>query len=377
MKVTIIGGGIAGLTMALAFEKVDINYHLFEKASVLNEIGAGIWVSSNAMQVYAWLGIADQIQAKGLSLEQIEITDQRFKVLQQTNQNVFVKKLTYAGTAIHRSVLQRILFDQVPREKIELNHEASEFVQKDNGKTILQFTNGTSITSDAIVGADGINSPIRNQISPNSTMRDSGQVCWRGISNIEIPVEMRNKSAECWGDQIRFGFSPIGKNQVYWFAVAKNKRVKENLSKPEIIALFSNFHPFVHRLIENTEEEAIIFRPLFDLKPMRKWHKGRIILVGDAAHATTPNLGQGAAQGIEDAFYLSQYLKRASSIEEAFITFEKNRRPKVNSVVSTSWSMGKLAHIKYGQKLRNTALRITPGIVMEKRMLQLYTLKPL
>ena len=377
MKATIIGGGISGLTMALAFEKLGIDYLLYEKAPELNEVGAGIWVSTNAMQVFGWLDIAEQIKLKGLSLKRIEIVDNQFRVIQSTHQDIFKQKLGYSGTAIHRALLQKTLFEYIPSEKVFFDCEAENIVKDSNGKVLVKFKNGKQAISDFVVAADGIYSPVRNQLFAETKLRNSKQVCWRGISQMDIPDSMGGISAECWGNQIRFGFSPIAKGQVYWFAVVNSNHVKENFGKQEIKEIFSAFNSLVGELIDHTPKDAIIFRPLFDLKPIKQWHKGNIILVGDAAHATTPNMGQGAAQGIEDAYYLSQYLVRSSSVSEAFKRFEKNRRPKVNGVVNTSWTIGRLAHIKRGQKLRNFILSKTPVNTMEKRMMKLYSLKPL
>lgn len=374
MKAAIIGGGISGLTMALAFEKVGIDYTVYEKAVALNEIGAGIWVSTNAMLVFDWLGIANRIKEKGMALNRIAIVDDKFNVLQETNQEIFKQKLGFSGVAIHRALLQKTLFDAIPREKIKLDH-AYQFIEYQTDAVETIFKNGLKVKTDFAIAADGIHSGIRKALFPESTTRDSGQICWRGIANMNLKKPYQDLSAECWGNEIRFGFSAIAHDQVYWFAVAKTKKVSEDLSKLEIRKLFSDFPTLVDQIIENTEEGAIICRTLHDLRPMHKWHSGNIMLVGDAAHATTPNMGQGAAQGIEDAYYLSQLLANHPSIAEAYRQFERIRRPKVKSVVNTSWAMGQIAHIKKGKRLRNLILKASPKNVMSKQMLKLYTLK--
>ena len=376
MKATIIGGGITGLATALAFEKMGIDYCLYEKAPELNEVGAGIWVSTNAMQVLNWMGIANEIIENGQSLQQIEIIDQRFRVIQSTHQKIFKEKLGFSGVAIHRGTLQKILYDHVPTKKMFWGYEAEKILENESGKVTVRFKNGSTVESELLIAADGIHSPIRKQLFHNTSLRDSGQICWRGISEMELPKNMAGKSAESWGNQLRFGFSPIGPKQVYWFAVGNKNNGSENFKKPELQKLFSSFNPLVQELIGHTPEKDIIFRPLFDLKPIENWHMERVMLVGDAAHATTPNMGQGAAQGIEDAYYLSHYLRNTTTIEAAFQIFEENRRPKVNSIVNNSWTMGKLAHIKYGQTVRNFVLKNTPSSVMERRMLHIYSLKP-
>ena len=377
MKAAIIGGGISGLAMALAFEKVGLDYTLYEKADELNEVGAGIWVSVNALKVFEWTGTVQKLIKRAVTLEKLSITDRQFNLLQNIDQKTIKRKTGYSNASIHRAVLQKCLYDELPPEKINLGYEVESLETTAKGTVILHFTNGKQAQADYVVAADGIHSAIRTQLWGECPLRDTGQLCWRGVSDIKLEGDLQKAAMESWGYQIRFGFSVISQSQVYWFAVTNSHNTGEHLSKEELLNLFADFNPVVSQIIVHTPEEKIIFRQLKDLKPIKTWHQNRVVLIGDAAHATTPNLGQGAAQGIEDAYYLSQYLETAVSVEEAFTKFEKQRRKKVNNVVSTSWQTGKIAHLKYGRSIRNFVFRHAPKSMMTKRMIKLYTLSPL
>ena len=174
----------------------------------------------------------------------------------------------------------------------------------------------------------------------------------------ELPEYFLKRGMELWGRQVRFGISPIGKRQVYWFAVilsSSNQKDIPGETKNKLNELFTDFDPIVRELITSTPEHKIIRNDIFDLKSLKKWYKGHTCLIGDAAHATTPNMGQGGAQAVEDAYTLAQWLYKDPSLE-SFQNFQKVRENKVISVVKRSWMLGKIAHWKYGRSVRNAFL---------------------
>lgn len=379
MKHTIIGGGITGLTAALAFEKSGIDYKLYEAAPELNEVGAGIWMASNAMQVFGWLGVADRIQAQGMSLRHVELADDQFKTISSADQNVIASTLGYSIVSIHRARLQKVLFDAVPSQKIQLGKRLKSF-HETNDEIRLEFEDGTASTTSALIAADGINSIVRKQLFPQATLRYSGQTCWRGVAKIDLDGHLSESCIEAWGNQIRFGISAISTSEVYWFAVATSPmggKDDPGQTKQKLRLLFKDFAEPVDDILEATPEEKIIRSDISDLRPMPEWHKGKILLVGDAGHATTPNMGQGGAQGVEDAYYLAKVLSSEHSTEDAFKKFERFRRKKVNEIVSGSKNIGRLAHIRYGRSIRNILMRMVPDQLTTRQMMKLYTLREL
>jgi 2-polyprenyl-6-methoxyphenol hydroxylase-like FAD-dependent oxidoreductase len=376
MKITIIGGGIAGITTALALNKVGFDCEIFERAKQLNEVGAGIWMQPNAIKVLDWLGIGGLVREKGTLLDQVDITNSQLIPFKKTKQEVVQDEQGNKIVAIHRATLQKILFEALPKDGLNLEFEFKSLEQNEN-QVKISFGD-REIMSDLLIGADGLNSKVRENIYSNTSKRFSGQTCWRGISDIRLPDQFQNAGIESWGKKIRFGFSQITENQVYWFAVKnalQNGTDNINTIKSELQNYYSGFNPIVLNIIEQTKADKIIRNDISDLKRLDKWHKDKVVLTGDAAHATTPNMGQGAGQGMEDAYYLANILAKHNQIEQAISLFESTRREKVDYVVNNSWRFGQMAHSGFGQILMRTIMKLTPDKIMKQQMNKLYSIQ--
>ena len=326
------------------------------------------------MQVLEGLGVLEEVQQKGISMNTITLAKQNLKPLYSNHQKSIKKKFGYTSVAIHRAALQKILLENIPKGKIHLGKEFACFTET-NTQITTSFQDGTSVVSNYVLGADGIHSKVRNQLFPESKKRYSGQTCWRGVAEMEVVNVLEKKGLELWGDQIRFGVSQIAKNKIYWFAVAldkENKKDTENVSL-KLQKLFADFHPVINKVIKATPEHTIIRNDIHDLHPLSKWYHNNVCLLGDAAHATTPNMGQGGAQAIEDAYYISKLVLENPN-KNIFQDFQKIRRKKVAYVVKQSWNTGKMAHLKYGQSFRNLLLKSIPETFFEKSFIKLYQL---
>ncbi|WP_430966649.1 FAD-dependent monooxygenase [Spongiimicrobium sp. 2-473A-2-J] len=374
---SIIGGGIGGLTTALAFEKMGVEYQLFEKAERLRPIGSGILLTPNALKVFEWLGILDDIVRSGSPMKRITLTKPDLSPLFDYQQDDVKEKYGHYSLSIHRWELQRILLQGLSNEKIHLGKSLSGFEQEDDGVRML-FEDGTATMTSFLIGADGIHSRIRQRLFPTSGTRYSGQTCWRGICTLDqnISEEYRYRGIEMWGEQLRFGISQIETDKFYWFAVIlsppdeKDKgRVKDRLSTS-----FKNFHPIVKTLIRATDEQDIIRSDIYEVLTMTKWYHENICLLGDAAHATTPNMGQGGAQAIEDAYFLTRAIKNGGP-GSAFARFQKLRAKKVARIVKRSWIMGKAGHWKHFTGLRNLLLKTAPRALLKSEWRSIYSLE--
>ena len=370
---TIIGGGIGGLTTALAFEKMNIDYRLFEKAPAINEVGAGIWLAPNALQVMEWLSLLEEIKSQGNPINRIQLGKSDFSIITDMEQSWAIKKYGFSTIAIHRAKLQSILLNAIPEGKVALGKPLSHFEHTNNNAIRLFFSDSSQHDTSFLIGADGIHSKLRQQLFPQSKLRYSGQTCWRGIANLQLENPYAQVAAELWGKQIRFGFSKISADSVYWFAVqsaAAGENEEPATRKDKMLDIYSSFHPTIQRIIQHTPSDKIIRNDIWDLAPIRRWHQGPICLIGDAAHATTPNMGQGAAQAIEDAYYLAHQI--SSNPAKAFENFQSVRVKKVRQVVNQSWQIGQVAHWKYGRGMRNLMMQAVPASVSRKKMAELY-----
>lgn len=376
MRIIIVGGGIAGLSMAIALKHKGFNVKVFEASPEMKVAGAGIWMATNAMLVFDKLNIVNDIEQAGATLKSVQITDQHLNKLQATDEEKIREIFGFGITSIHRATLRQILLDHTGIEKVSAGKKLIYYKEKDDSVEVI-FEDGTSESGDILIGADGIQSNVRNQLFPNSQLRYSGQTCWRGVANY-TPAPPHDKSCvEAWGDQIRFGLSVISENNTYWFAVKKAPFGQQDQGpvKSKLLNLYGDFDPLIRNIIEATPEHKIIRNDISDLKPIKKWYSDRVCLIGDAAHATTPNMGQGGCQAVEDAWYLSQYLSTYEQPKKAFKAFQNSRQARVNFIVKNSWIIGKIAHISFGQGLRNFIFKNIPEKIIMKNVEKLFTIK--
>ena len=181
---------------------------------------------------------------------------------------------------------------------------------------------------------------------------------------------------EAWGKTERFGFTKIDNEHMYWFALKTGVKINQFNTSACIAKHFTSFHPIVNEIILSTPNTSIHQAYISDFKPIFNWSKGSVVLLGDAAHAMTPNMGQGACQAIEDAYTISEYLS-VHPPEEAFRLYQKLRLPKVHYVVNTSWKVGQLAHLSNPimRGARNFMLQVTPASVNRKQSERIFQLE--
>jgi len=371
MHISIVGGGITGLSTTIALRKMGIQAEVFEKAPEMRPIGAGIWLQPNALKVLDWLGVGKQIREAGSPMYMAEISDQHLRPFRPTPPSFLSDEEGRGFVSIHRGELQRILMEALPSGTLHTGMPYQGHEEQKIGKLKLRVGDQT-VQMDILLGADGIHSRLRNSLFPTSSLRYSGQTCWRGVSHMQLPETFRNRGVEAWGNVGRFGFSQLSENTCYWYAVVKAPEgsILEGNAKSHLSTLFSDFPSLVSELISHTPR--FIQNDLHDLARMSTWHKGKICLLGDAAHATTPNMGQGAGQGIEDAYFISKMLAAHTHPEEAFTAFEARRRAKVDYVVNTSWQIGQAAHHPIGRRVVPLLMKVSPERIVQKQMDKLF-----
>ena len=369
-EVNIIGAGIGGLTTALTLKQKGLNVKIYEGSSEIKPAGAGIILANNAMQVFQKLGLQDKIEKAGNKISYMKITDDQLIPLSVVNLSEYEKKYDVSNVAIHRGELQRILANEIGFENINLSKRLTKIEKNELFK--LTFEDNSTIESKIVIGADGIKSVVRNQLFTENTLRNANQYCWRGICEIDLPENYYNELNEAWGKGKRFGFVKISDKKVYWYALTNSKsKTPDNL-----LEIFKEFHKDIQRIITATPISQIITSDILDLKPIKKWQDGNVCLVGDSAHATTPNLGQGACQAIEDAYVIGKLLDKGVSIENCFLQYQTIRMKKAHTIVNTSWSLGKLAHIEngLGVKIRNMIMKNMPKSANRKQMDMIFNL---
>jgi 2-polyprenyl-6-methoxyphenol hydroxylase-like FAD-dependent oxidoreductase len=185
------------------------------------------------------------------------------------------------------------------------------------------------------------------------------------------------EASETWGRAGRFGIVPLRKNRVYWFACINapfNDPLMKSFETKDLSNYFQDFHSPIPEIIMRTPSDQLIQSDIIDIKPIRQFSFDRVTLLGDAAHATTPNLGQGAGMAIEDAVILANCMESEKDIRKAFANYELKRIIRTTNIVKSSWRLGKVAQLENPVmvKLRNAAMRLTPPKAMEKQLEFLY-----
>jgi 2-polyprenyl-6-methoxyphenol hydroxylase-like FAD-dependent oxidoreductase len=357
VRIAIIGGGIGGLTTALALREFGFEPEVFEQAPALLDVGAAIAIWPNAMRVLEGLNIAEQIVAKAGVIEEIRWLDQNGLLINDVS--------IPPAFALHRADLQSTLLHALPQASIHLGNTLVNQTQQGE-KMIATFANGHSTEADFLIGADGIHSRVRSQFLNDGDPIYRGYTVWRGISPT-IPSAISPATAiELHGSGKRFGIGPVGLGRLGWWASA-NASNTDNL-----LRLFEGWYRPVLQLIEATPSSSILKTGAFDRPSTRTWGRGRTTLLGDAIHPTTPNLGQGGCLAMEDAMVLARCFGKYGAAEEALRNYERCRHKRTTALSSYSRYYGSVGQWEnvLARGLRKTALSLVPG-ALARRVMQI------
>lgn len=391
MKISIIGAGIAGLTTAISLRKFrpDIQLEIFESCADIKAAGAGLGLGANAVAAFDHIGIKPQVLAVSNVLDGFRILDAKGRLITQTNNIAINLQLhTVSNFTVHRADLQQVLLAQLSDDMpIYLNKRVWDF--RSNGIGVdIRFADGTHAATDYVIAADGIHSVFREKLLPDSKIRFAGYTCWRGVVEGKALQGMKpatslpaNSASETWGLGKRFGIVPLTDGRIYWFACVNAPRPKDQrfaaVGKKELLKIFDGFHAPVQEIIASTEPNSILWNDIIDFAPVKQFAFKRVLLLGDAGHATTPNMGQGACQAIEGAAILGSILAKATDIEAAFRDFEQVRLKRTSWVVNRSWQLGKIAQLRnpFLAGFRNSLMRLVPESVNERQVRDLLAVR--
>jgi 2-heptyl-3-hydroxy-4(1H)-quinolone synthase len=359
-RVLIVGGGIAGLAIAGGLTRAGVRCVVAERTESWRPIGAGIVLSVNAMAALGRLGLAEAVMERGFRLGAGAITDQDGRDLARTNFGSLDAEFG-PTLSIHRADLHSALLNGSGEAEVLLNTSVEAIVQHSEAVEI-RLTKGRTERFDLIVGADGIASRVRELTFGHVPTEYSGYTCWRFV--VEAPIE-QSTMCEMWGRGKRFGVVPIGKNQFYVFAVANADR---DTPDPEAGRLerfrerFSEFAGPAPRLLAALDDPATLIHNDLCAIPVGHWFDGRVVLIGDAAHAMTPNMGQGAAMALEDAAVLVEHLESGDDIHETLANYQARREGRVRWVQSQSRRIGQIGQLENALacRLRNAILNWLP-----------------
>ena len=361
MRVIVVGAGIAGLSAAIGLRRSGHEVVVLERAPRIDPLGAALTLFTNAMSALDRLGMREAVAGQGAAAKRSAILTREGRELAQVPPDLL------EGTiAIHRADLQRELAAAAGEVRLQVEITAVE--QHDDG-VVASSADGSEERGDLLIGADGLNSLIRTAIA-DVQPRYAGYTAWRGVS--PVPVEP-GRLTESWGVGERFGLVDIGRGRTYWFATKNAPEGEPDEPagrKAELLRRFSGWHQPIAAIAKSAEEEAILRNDVYYLEPLPRWSQGRVVLVGDAAHATTPGVGQGAAQAIEDAVVLADRLAPSGDLATALGEYEAIRRPRAEAVLKLSRRVDKAAQLAspLGWRSRNAIVRRLPERAQRRQL---------
>jgi 2-polyprenyl-6-methoxyphenol hydroxylase-like FAD-dependent oxidoreductase len=366
-KLVIVGGGISGIATALALKKVGLTVSIYEKKSQNSLVGSGIILSGNVIATLDYLDVLAPVLSQGITSDRFLILDHHGKPIT----TIQSKQKYPLFIFIHRNELIDILFEALTDKHIYYDKRLV-FFTTDHKKSQLYFEDGTIVKTDYLLGCDGVHSMVRTQLFPNKQLRYAGYTCWKGI--VEQPPEFYTTvPSETWGPKGRFGIIPLSKNRFYWYALKNaepNNLQHKTWKTKDIVSNFADYHDPIPQLIGSTSEELITHRDIYDLESLYQYVYDRILLLGDAAHAATPNFGQGDSLAVEDAVFLAKCYQQVKNLERAMQRFEKGRLSQAKRVIQESWMYGKIAQIDtpFICTIRNQMMKWTPASFHQSRL---------
>ncbi|WP_137165405.1 FAD-dependent oxidoreductase [Salinimonas lutimaris] len=358
-KVLVIGGGFSGMTAAIELRKQNIDTDIVEIDPDWRTDGAGISIGGATLRAFKTIGILDEFKKQGSAHSGLDVHAPHGVHLAHIPTPVIGDPDVPNSGAIMRPALAKILAEKTRQSgaTIKLGCTFTEIKQHENGADVT-FTDGTTVTYDLIIGADGLFSKVRKDQFPDAADPEYvGQGVWRAV----LPRLPEVNNTMMWvGPNLKVGLNPMSKDQMYLF-LTQDKKVKERVDRADYVsqlkALMMTFPaPMIQQLAGMLNEDSLVdFRALENLLVPRPWYNNRVVLIGDTVHATTPHLASGACIGIEDAIVLAEELASASVLTEALEAFQNRRWERCRMVVENS---GRLAQIEVegGDKEEHTAI---------------------
>ncbi len=344
-NVLVIGGGFSGMSAAIQLRKIGMDVDLVELDPGWRSYGAGITVGGAALRAFRTIGVLDELGRRGALTDGCDLfTTDGQRVAQLPTPRCAGADVPGSG-GIMRPDLARILADATLASgaKVRLGCTFEELDATADGVDV-RLTDGSRGRYDLVVGADGLNSATRRRVFPNApTPRYTGQGVWRAVA----PRNAVERAGMCLGKRTKAGFNPVSDSQMYVFVTEDrptNTRMRDEDLLPHLRGLLAEFSfPVIRAVADHLGQDSLIcYRPLESLLLPRPWWTGRVVLIGDAVHATTPHLAAGAGIGVEDAIVLAEAMASAESAESALAAFEQRRWERCRMVVENSGRLGEI-----------------------------------
>jgi FAD-dependent urate hydroxylase len=325
-RILVVGAGIGGLAVARTLAGAGFSAEVVERQPAWDEAGTGIYLPGNAARALRMLGLEQAVMEKGIVIPRQRVSDDRGRLLVEVDLAQLWDGVGHC-LALHRADLHAVLLDGAQDVPIRMGADLRRLLEQD-GTVTVELADGTAREYDLVIGADGIHSSVRRlAFGGEATARPVGQVGWRFIT--ACPAEITTWSVML-GHRTAFLMLPIGNGQIYCYCDVVS--TSETDGNEDLGRLFSSFAEPVPSLIDSLPDGELVHRSTIEEVALDSWTRGRVVLVGDAAHATSPNMAEGAAMALEDALVLAECLRRVETIPAALSAFETRRRPRTDWV---------------------------------------------
>jgi 2-polyprenyl-6-methoxyphenol hydroxylase-like FAD-dependent oxidoreductase len=364
----IVGGGIGGLSAAIALLAADWSVTVLDKHRSVPDAGSGISLWPNAMRVLDQLSLGDQVREVAAPLPAhggLRTPSGRW--LKRTNDG---DRALAEVVLLHRGDLHRILLEALPPECVRSGVAVEELSWAESSRVTVVGRDGSGrleLTADLVVAADGMHSTLRRQISPEfPEPRYSGYTTWRGIApSGAVDID---DNGETWGRGAKFGYLPLTEGRVYWFAelpALRDSALRGSKADDErgfLLRRFAGWHEPIPRLVAATQVARIIRTDVDYLPDLPTYVHASAVLLGDAAHGMPPDLGQGGCQALEDAAVLGAHLAH-DELAAALHAYDEERRPRTQAIAKAARRMGQFSVLSNPAAVlaRNALIRLTPA----------------
>ena len=353
LRVLIVGGGIAGLALARALRAQGVTPEIVERATVWPAGGTGLYLPGNGVRALGALGLADKVLAQAVVMTHQRILDQGGRPLAEVALAAFWNRVGPC-VGIVRSDLHRVLLEGAADVPLRAGATVTALSQRDGGVDV-SFADGSTGTYDLVVGADGIRSSIRQIVFEDVRPRHLGLVSWRFLVDDSGTIQTWTTML---ASRRAFLAMPVGRNRLYCYADLASAATDDPTGgdRDGLRALFADFGGPVPGILRRLETvDSIYFSPIEEVV-LDRWIRGRVVLLGDAAHATSPNMAEGASLALEDALVLARMLAGHRSPDEALAAFGERRRGRIRWVQQRSHRRDRIRALPVA--VRNLALRM-------------------
>lgn len=351
MEIVIIGAGMGGLTTGIALKKFGHKVTIYEQTQKILPVGAAISLWSNGVKCLNYLGLSAQIAKLGGQMNDLAYVDGLTgETMTQFSLQPLIQEVGQRPYPVSRADLQNMLMDEFGREDIHLGKRMVALEQQ-AGKVKLQFEDGDDVETELLIGADGTHSITRAYVLGEQVQRRyAGYVNWNGLVDISEDLAPAEQWTTYVGEGKRASLMPVADQRFYFFLDVPLPVGLENdrsQYQDQLKEYFKGWCPQVQSLIERLDPQKTNRVEIHDIEPFLKFYKGHVVLVGDAAHSTTPDIGQGGCQAMEDAIYLARALQvNTLGIEDALSRYQEKRNERTKEMVLRARKRCDVTHMK-------------------------------